>query len=75
MLAEQGMAPEAQGLLRYKWYDSPNIRFCSIKDFEIFCREKEITIYQHMFLDTETSREITDEPNLNADLAIFVLSR
>lgn len=75
MLAEQGKAPESAGLLRHKWYDTPNIRFCSIKDFEMFCCEKKITIHKRVFLDTEAGRETTDEPNLNADLAIFVLSR
>ena len=75
MLYEQGKAPEAAGLLRYKWYNTPNIRFLSIADFQAYCAEKEITIHKSLALDTEAGREITDDPNLNADLAIVVISR
>jgi len=75
MLYHQGRAPEAPGLLRYKWYDSPNIRFCSIKDFEIFCRDEGITVHKCVCLDSELGRQIVDDPNRNADLAIFMLSR
>jgi homoserine O-acetyltransferase len=74
MLAEQGRAPEAPGLLRFKWYETPNIRFLTIADFEQFCTEKGIQIHRKIALDTEQAREITEDPNLNADLAIFVLS-
>ncbi len=75
MLAEQGLAPESAGLLRYKWYDTPNIRFFSIADFENYCRERNATIHRLVALNTETHEEVLDDPNLNADLAIFVISR
>ncbi len=75
MLAEQGKAPEAPGILHYKWYNTPNIRFLSIADFEDFCREKGIKVNLRIALDTEEGREVTEDPNLNADLAIFVLSK
>ena len=75
MLAEQGKAPEAPGLLRYRWHDTPNIRFFSITDFEEFCREKGAAVHCLVALNTEVRRQVTDDPNLNADLAIFVISR
>ena len=75
MLYHQGRAPQVPGLLGYKWYDSPNTRFCSIDDFETFCRDERITIHKRVYLDSETGLEIAEEPNLNADLAIFMLSR
>ncbi|MFW6133735.1 MAG: homoserine O-acetyltransferase MetX [Planctomycetota bacterium] len=75
MLAEQGRAPQATGQLPYKWYETPNIRFFSIADFENFCAEKGITVQRRITLDTEAGRETNDEPNRNADLAIFVVSR
>ena len=74
MLSEQGRAPEA-GVLHYRWYNTPNIRCVSIADFEDFCREKNATIHSMIALNTEQRREITDDPNLNADLAVFVISR
>ena len=75
MLAEEGRAPEASaGLLRYKWHNTPNIRFLSIADFEAFCADKQVQVHRRIALDTEAGVEVADDPNLNADMAIFVLS-
>jgi len=75
VLSEQGKAPETSGLLRYKWYNSPNIRFFSIADFEEFCAERAVTIHRRIALDTEAGKAVDEDPNLYADLAIFVISR
>jgi homoserine O-acetyltransferase len=75
ILAEEGRAPRAYGWLKDKWYDTADIRFLSIKDFEDLCREKKIPIQRRIALDTEAGREITTDANLDADLAIFVLGR
>ena len=75
MLAEEGRAPRSAGLLRYEWYSSPNIRFLSILDFEEFCRAKDIQVHRRITLDTEAGHEVFEDPNRNADLAIFVVSR
>ncbi len=75
MLAEEGRAPKSSGVLHHEWYNTPNIRFLTIADFEEFCREKNIRVHRRIALDTEAGTEVFDNPNLNADLAIFVLSR
>jgi methionine biosynthesis protein MetW len=75
MLAQTGKAPESTGQLRYKWYNTPNIRFFSIADFEDFCRDKNIKIHRRLALDTERGQEVLDDPNLNADMAIVVISK
>ena len=75
MLAETGRAPKSAGVLHYEWYNTPNIRFFTIADFEDFCREKNIQVHRRIALDTEAKAEVFDHPNLNADLAIFVISR
>jgi methionine biosynthesis protein MetW len=75
MLAETGRAPKSAGVLHYEWYNTPNIRFFTIADFEDFCREKNIVVRRRIALDTEARTEVFDHPNLNADLAIFVISR
>jgi len=75
MLADEGRAPKAAGLLRHEWYNSPNIRFLSIADFEDFCRAKSICIHRQIALNTEKDIEVTSDPNRHADLAIFVISR
>jgi methionine biosynthesis protein MetW len=75
MLADEGRSPEAPGLLHFHWWDTPNRRFFSILDFEEFCAARAITVHESIALDTEAGREVSDDPNLNADMAIFVISR
>ncbi len=75
MLAETGRAPKSAGVLHYEWYNTPNIRFFTIADFEDFCREKNLRVHRRIALDTEAGTEVFEHANLNADLAIFVISR
>jgi homoserine O-acetyltransferase len=75
MLNDQGRSPISSGLLRHEWYNTPNIRFFSIADFEEFCRERQIQIHERIALDTEEGRVVDENVNLLADMAIFVISR
>jgi homoserine O-acetyltransferase len=75
MLVDQGRAPKSGGVLHHEWYNTPNIRFFTLADFEDFCREKKLHVHRRIALDTEKHVEIFEEPNLNADMAIFVLTR
>jgi homoserine O-acetyltransferase len=75
MLFEDGRSPRAPGPYQFEWYDTPNRRFPSIADFEDFCTRKEIRVHRTVFLHSESGATVTDDPNLNADVAIFVISR
>jgi homoserine O-acetyltransferase len=75
MLNEQGRSPLSSGLLRHEWFNTPNIRFFSIADFEEFCSDRRIRIHERIALDTEEGRVVTANVNLLADMAIFVISR
>jgi homoserine O-acetyltransferase len=75
MLCDEGRAPKSGGVLRYEWYNTPNIRFFTIADFEDFCRAQGVHVHRRITLDTEQHAEVFEQPNLNADLAIFVISR
>jgi len=75
MLVHESRAPESPGLLRYKWYDSPNIRFFTIRDFEEFCRERGIAVHRLIALDTEAGVQIRTDAHRRADMAIFVISK
>ena len=75
MLTEEGRAPKSGGVLRYEWYNTPNIRFFTIADFEDFCRAKAIHVHRQIALDTEARAEVFAEANRKADLAIFVISQ
>jgi methionine biosynthesis protein MetW len=73
---ETGRMPEA-GVLRFKWYDTPNIRVLTLRDFRAFCEQKGISVHKMVALDTEADVEITEGQDANrlADVAIFVVSR
>jgi homoserine O-acetyltransferase/O-succinyltransferase len=71
----EGFSPHGHALQYFRWYDTPNVRFLSIADFEDFCREHHFNILQQIALDTEADAQVQDDPNLNADLAIVVLGR
>ena len=75
MLFEEGRSPKAVGPYQFEWYTTPNRRFPSIADFEEFCERKGIRRHRQVYLDSESGRWITEDPNLNADIAIFALGR
>jgi homoserine O-acetyltransferase len=75
-LVETGRTPQAE-TLPFKWYDTPNIRVVTLNDFQDFCDDKGLTIHETIALDTEAGLQIPadQDPNRNADLAIYVVSR
>ncbi|MEW6334526.1 MAG: methionine biosynthesis protein MetW [Thermodesulfobacteriota bacterium] len=66
-----GKAPMTPSL-PYHWYDTPNVRFLSISDFQEFCIEKGFAVEKASFLCGQ--KRITLWPNLRAMGAIFLLS-
>ncbi len=74
-LAGEGKAPRIDPGEGYQWYDTPNVRFLSIADFQAFCRERGYRIHEQIPLDTEAGHRVDDDPNLNADVVILVLSK
>ncbi|MDP9053379.1 MAG: methionine biosynthesis protein MetW [Acidobacteriota bacterium] len=65
-----GQAPKTK-LFPYNWYDSPNIHFLSINDFEDLCRQHHFPIERRYFL--AGSRQVKSFPNLAAQTAVFLL--
>jgi methionine biosynthesis protein MetW len=59
--------------LPYQWYDTPNLRFFSLKDFCHFCRKNEIKILEYKGLGV--TREVALFPNLFAHTGIFILEK
>ena len=66
-----GKAPMTPSL-PYRWYDTPNVRFLSISDFQGFCAEKGFVVEKARFLNGH--KTIAFWPNLRALGAIFLLS-
>ncbi len=67
-----GQVPVTKSL-PYKWYNTPNLRFLSLKDFRDFCKEKNIRIERARYLCQ--GNEVLLMTNMLADSGIFVLTR
>lgn len=65
--------------LTYEWYDTPNIHFCTIRDFLILCRDLGVTVERGIALARDGRVLRIDGQgrlaNLFATQGLFVLSR
>lgn len=59
--------------LPYQWFNSPNVRFFTIADFEALCAER--GILAHELLAFAEGVPVSEDPNLNADVALYRLGR
>lgn len=60
-------------LLPYEWYNTPNIHFCTIKDFEILCGERGITILDNTMISGKNVIKYCH--NLLGETAVYHLTR
>lgn len=67
-----GSVPKTR-CLPYEWYNTPNVRFFSLKDFRSFCKKKNIRIKD--FIGIGSSKRVVLLPNLFAVLGIFLLEK
>ena len=67
-----GVVPVTSSL-PYRWYDTPNVHFLSIKDFFGYCQLKKIRILETHFLGKK--RPVRFLPNLLASNAIYLLTK
>lgn len=75
-LGTRGRMPVSR-FMPYNWYDTPNIHFCTVKDFEALCEERGIRILaRDMIGNTEREPLLASTwPNLFAVTAIYLISR
>ena len=66
-----GRAPRTN-LFPYEWYESPNIHFLTIQDFEDLARKEKLVIERRYFL--AGNRKVSRMPNLLAETAIYLVS-
>jgi methionine biosynthesis protein MetW len=76
MLGIRGHMP-VSGTMPYTWYNTPNIHFCTVKDFEDLCRNKGIRILaRNVVSNTKRQPMLADKwPNLFATTAIYRITR
>jgi len=59
--------------LPYEWYDTPNLHFLSILDFNEYCNKRTIRIENSSFIGN--NKRVGLFPNLFAEIGIFLLSQ
>lgn len=67
-----GQVPVTKGL-PYKWYNTPNLRFLSIKDFRHFCADRNIIIEEERAIGI--NKEVRFKRNVFAYVGIFVIRK
>jgi methionine biosynthesis protein MetW len=67
-----GRAPRTE-LFPYEWYESPNIHFLTVHDFEELAALEELTVERRYFLAGH--RKVVSVPNLLAEVAVFLVCR
>lgn len=74
-LAVRGRMPVSD-LLPYEWYNTPNIHFCTFRDFEVLCREKNINVLHRQVVNEQSLNWFKDlSPNLFGETAIYHLCK
>ncbi|GAB5412696.1 MAG: methionine biosynthesis protein MetW [Congregibacter sp.] len=75
-LVTRGRMPVSR-FMPYTWYDTPNIHFCTVRDFETLCRQRDIRILGRETIDGDRERSLLARrwPNLFATTAIYHISR
>lgn len=75
-LAVKGRMPVSE-FMPYEWYDTPNIHFCTVRDFDVFCRERDIRVISRTVVDYKHrgSAIIRALPNLLSAIAIYHIER
>jgi methionine biosynthesis protein MetW len=76
MLGIRGHMP-VSGFMPYTWYNTPNIHFCTVKDFEDLCRDKGIRILARDMVGNTNGQPLLSKkwPNLFATTAIYHITR
>ncbi|RZU99222.1 methionine biosynthesis protein MetW [Spiribacter vilamensis] len=75
-LAVKGRMPMSHAL-SYAWYETPNIHFCTIHDFEALCEQLSIHIIEQRVLSHDYKSPLLARwiPNLFGEVALYRICR
>ena len=59
--------------LPYEWYDTPNLHFLSVSDFEEYCKKRSLKVEASAFI--ANNKKVRFFPNLFAETGLFLLSK
>ncbi len=75
-LGARGRMPVSK-FLPYTWYDTPNIHFCTVSDFEALCSEKNIRVLHRTVVNADDRESLiaSQFPNLFGVTAVYHISK
>ncbi|NKB34526.1 MAG: methionine biosynthesis protein MetW [Pseudomonadales bacterium] len=75
-LATKGRMPVSK-FMPHQWYDTPNIHFCTVKDFDALCSNKGIKVLTRTVVDSQHqgSWAVKSWPNFLGEIAIYHITR
>ncbi|MNZ25025.1 hypothetical protein D3C78_421840 [compost metagenome] len=75
-LARRGEMPRSD-FLPYTWYNTPNIHFCTFRDFEALCREQRLRVLDRLAVDRDHRLHALTRlwPNLLGEIGIYRVTR
>jgi len=71
-LSSRGRMPVSK-FIPHQWYNTPNIHFCTVKDFDALCAEKNIRVLTRTVVDSQHqgSWYMKAWPNFLGEIAIY----
>ena len=72
----RGRMPVSE-FMPHQWYDTPNIHFCTVRDFDVLCRDGDIDVLARTVVNSrhEGSWPMKAWPNFLGEVAIYHLTR
>ncbi|MCK5558064.1 MAG: methionine biosynthesis protein MetW, partial [Candidatus Hydrogenedentes bacterium] len=70
----RGRAPVSEHL-PFAWYDTPNLHYLTIRDFDVYCRDNHIRVHKRIAMLPQRRSPVRWWPNLRAEEVIFVISK
>ncbi len=61
----------------YTWYNTPNIHFCTFRDFDALCREQQLRVLDRLAVDRDHRLRALSRrwPNLLGEIGIYRITR
>lgn len=75
-LSTKGRMPVSK-FMPHQWYDTPNIHFCTVRDFDALCRDKKITVLTRTVVDSQHQGNwaMKSWPNFLGEIAIYHITK
>ena len=75
-LLRHGEMPRSD-FLPYTWYNTPNIHFCTFRDFESLCRTQNLRVLDRLAVDRDHRLRVPARlwPNLLGEIGIYRVTR